>query len=196
VTDVVVQQGSVQVRVGTANDTVVRATPAGTTVVQRDGSNNLGVVPVSPVAVRIEAGTGGPRVIELGTPGPAGAQGEPGPPGTAVLQRVAAQALGGHRLVRALADGSVDYVDSANPLHGDDTLGLTIGAVSAGALATVQTSGPIVEPSWAWTPGEPVFADVNGLLSQTPSGTAFTQVIGFAATATNLVIAIQPTIYN
>jgi hypothetical protein len=192
VTDVIVEQGSTNVVVGPDKTTLVRTAVAATRVVQRDGANLAAVVPVQPIALRVGAADQVTRTLNVGTPGPAG---PPGPSGSNATQRMAAAALGGHRLVRVLADGSVDYVDSLNPLHGDDTLGVTTGAAEAGALATVQTSGALTEPSWAWMPGEPVFAGTNGSLTQAPPAAGFVQVVGFAATSTSLVIALQGPLY-
>lgn len=192
-TDIVVQQGDTVVKVGTPINVVVKSTQSGTVVVQRDENNLNAVVPVQPIALKVGADTPGPKVIEVGTPGPAG---PPGPSGSEAVQRVAGADLGGHRLVRTLADGSVDYVDNTNVLHGDDTLGVTTGAALTGAPATIQTSGALTEPSWSWTPGEPIFAGTNGQLTQTPPVAAFSQVVGFAATPTSMVVAIQPSIYT
>jgi hypothetical protein len=43
-----------------------------------------------------------------------------------------------------------------------------MGAALAGQLVQVLACGEIVEPSWAWLIGQPVFLSVNGGLTQTP----------------------------
>lgn len=130
-----------------------------------------------------------------GRPGNDGAQGIPGPAGAANITRVLAQSVGGHRLVRS-ASGSIDYVDPGDPTHGDDTLGITAGAGTAGDTITVVTFGPVSFNGWAWTPDQPVFAAPNGLLTQTPDDTAaFVQVVGHAESPTTIFVSITPPIY-
>lgn len=128
-----------------------------------------------------------------GVQGPRGAEG-----GTSVT-RIAAQALGGHRLVRSIDAQQVDYVSNDNPLHGDDTLGLTLGAAVAGAPIEVQATGQVTFAGWAWTPGEPVFAGRDGLLTQVApdpdTGAMFSQPVGHAETSTTLLLRLLDSIY-
>lgn len=130
-----------------------------------------------------------------------GVQGPRGAEGGTSAPRIAAQALGGHRLVRSIDAERVDYVSSDNPAHGDDTLGLTLGAAAAGAPIEVQAAGPVTFNGWAWTPGEPVFAGRDGLVTQVApdpdAGDQFCQPIGHAETATTLLLRLQgPTYFD
>lgn len=113
--------------------------------------------------------------------------------------RTASETLGGHRLVRSTGAGAAGYVSSDNPLHGDDTIGLTLGAADAGAAVTVQREGPVTFSGWNWIPGEPVFAARGGLLTQTPpsaeAGDVFGQVAGHAESATTLFLQLAPPVY-
>ncbi len=113
-----------------------------------------------------------------------------------ILTRTAVQALGGHRIVRAAGNGRVDYADANEASHGDDVLGLTLHACDAGASVQVLAQGAVTEPSWGFTPQEPLFLGNAGQLTQTPAGTAFDLVCGFAETATAAVIALGPPIYT
>lgn len=132
-------------------------------------------------------------VVSVGEQGPAGVPGAPGPSGASVLELVAGEALSGHRVVTTNAGGAVVYASNTVLADALTVLGLTIGAASNGAAVFVQVGGEIVEPSWTWAPHAPVYLAANGLLTQTPpvSPAVFSLVIGFAATATKLVVDVK-----
>jgi len=115
-----------------------------------------------------------------------------GPAGDAVasVDKIAAQALGGNRVVKIAPAGEVDYASSASPGDGALVLGVTTGAAVMGASIEVQTGGEMVELSWTWTLG-PVFLGLNGLLTQTAPTSGFIQQIGIALSATVLLIDVQ-----
>lgn len=118
-------------------------------------------------------------------------QGPAGPAGGELLRDyVAAQALGGHRAVALVAPGVVDYADVRNGAHCGLVVGITTGAVVAGALAEIRSFGQMAEPSWSWTPGEDVFLADDGLLSHLPSlgGATFVQRIGRAISPTEILV--------
>lgn len=133
------------------------------------------------------------QVASLGPQGPAGVAGD------AYDTRIAATTLGGHRVVRTEADGRIGYADATDTTHGDDTVGLTVGAANENEEVNVQRSGSLAFNGWSWTPGEPVFLSTTGTMTQVPptaaGGAAFSQVIGHAETATTLFINPQPPIY-
>lgn len=137
-----------------------------------------------------------PSTVGVASPGPQGARGAPG--GTSEA-RVAATTLGGHRMVRAESDGRVGYASSDIATHGDDTLGLTLGAALAGEAIDVQYRGVVTHAGWSWAPGEPVFLGRDGMPTQSVPdaglGDAFIQVVGFAETATSLHLQIDSPIY-
>lgn len=132
------------------------------------------------------------RTVEVSSPGPQGTAGTPG--GTAEA-RIASEVLGGHRIVRSTSATGAGYADPFNPQHGDDTLGLTLGAAALDAEVQVQRIGPVTHDGWAWTPGEPVFLGAAGVPTQVPPGGAFEQVIGYAESATTLNLRIEPPVY-
>lgn len=109
-----------------------------------------------------------PKVVVTATPG---GQGPPGQPGGGV-QRVTAQALSGHRLVAPLNNGTIDYADCTTAAHMNRPVWLTTGAWAAGVTATVVAAGPVTEPTWNWTPGQPIWLGLNGALTQTIPPTA------------------------
>lgn len=154
------------------------------------------VVPCDPHPVVI--GNPVSRTVEVVTKGPQGEEGPAGPPGPAggnVVQLQAVGVLGGHRVVRSVP-GGVSYASANNPQHGDDVVGLTLQA-GADELINVQVAGEVVEPSWDWTPQEPVFLGSDGLLTQVPpeEPAAFVLVFGFATSPTSIMIRIEPPIY-
>jgi len=107
------------------------------------------------------------------------------------VTRTAGEALGGHRVVRQYLDGAVYYASNTSDSHKHAVLGITVGAVESGNTATVQTYGELLEPSWTWTPGLPIFLTTNGQLSQTAPSSGFVLIIGTAQTATQVFINIK-----
>lgn len=134
----------------------------------------------------------------------AGDDGEPGDdgvPGAAVSPDAlpgaptfvafpAALALGGHRAVRLLA-GEAIYADNAVVADANVVLGITQGAVGAGALTRIQTGGLMVEPSWAWTVDEPVFVGGSGVLVQPSPASGFSLIVGVATSPTQILIGAR-----
>lgn len=127
-------------------------------------------------------------VITVGEAGPAGADGVDA--GGQII-KTAAVSIGGHRVVVPDSTGGVIYADASTLTHRDKVLGVTTGAASASASATIQTYGELTEPSWAWTLDEPVFLGLTGLLTQTPPSSGFLQRVGFPTAATKLFIDID-----
>ena len=145
------------------------------------GSNphlNIGATPTIPIHV---------------TEGPAGPPGPQGIPGATQFDAIAATAVGGHRVVAWRSDGQIRYATNLTPADAWASVGVTTGAATAGAMVTVQPSGLLTEPSWAWTPLTPIYLGVNGLLTQTvPLPPAFLRIIAVAITPTTVWVAPQP----
>lgn len=148
------------------------------TEIVRAGGDRLVVVPdpTQPIAV-----------VSGGQRGPAGA------PGGAEFSRKAAQALGGHRVVRALANDEVDYATSSDTAHADLIVGVTTGAANSGASVLVRSGGAMQDSSWSWSLGA-VFCGENGVLTQTPPGTGFIRQIGIADAPDRIIIDLRPPI--
>ena len=126
------------------------------------------------------------RVIKLlvpGTPGPAG-------PPAGTLTKRAARALSGHKIVKAIGAGAVDYASSDSPADAGAVLGITLGAANGDASVNVQSDGEMAEPTWSWRPGA-VFLGIQGALTQTPPLAGLLQQIGVATTPTTILVAIQ-----
>jgi len=113
------------------------------------------------------------------------------------LTAVAAVALSGHRAVTPRPDGTLEYASNAVAAHLHAPLWITLGAVTAGQSATVLAYGALIESSWAWTPGAPLFLGPNGLLTQTPPvapAALFLAQVGTATGATATFFDRQPSI--
>jgi hypothetical protein len=121
------------------------------------------------------------RTVAMTGAGPKGAKGDPG--GTSE-----------DRIARSTGAGSCGYASADNPLHGDDTIGLTTGAASAGDTVSVQRFGPISFNGWDWTPGNAVYLANNGLMTQTPPDSGFLQIVGHAESPTSLFLSLNPCI--
>lgn len=134
------------------------------------------------------------RSVSVGSPGP---QGAPGQSGTSALVQTAATDLGGHRVLRTTGAGIVGYASNSDPLHGDDTIGMSANAAMAGQEVTVVTAGAVSFNGWAWTPGKPVYLAADGLLTQIADmdTAAFAQVIGHASDAQTVFVAVEPPVY-
>lgn len=126
-----------------------------------------------------------------------GIQGPPGQDGGAYITKFAASALGGHRIVRAVSATEVDYASSDTADHGDDVLGMTLGAAGLGDVVLVANDQDITEPSWAWTPQAPLYLATNGQITQTPpdAPAAFALIVGFATSATSARIRIETPVF-
>ena len=109
--------------------------------------------------------------------------------GDALVRLAGAVALSGHRVVRFAADGA-RYVSVDDLSHADTAIGITTGASAAGAMALIQTSGLLTEPSWNWAPG-PVFAGLDGMLTQTPPRAAFEQRVGTSVGPTRILVEVE-----
>ena len=107
--------------------------------------------------------------------------------GSDTVAVTAAENLSGHRIVTV--EGYYASKDTANDKF--KVLGMTTGAVSSGAEATVQISGYITESGWSFTVGNPVFLSTNGHITQTAPTDGFRLIIGKPKTATTLFLELS-----
>lgn len=131
--------------------------------------------------------------------GPIGERGPQGPPGSGTASQFAAAGpVGGLRLVVNGGNG----VEHANPNireHGFQIIGVSLqSAVSPGDLIEVQQSGSLSNPSFNFIPGQPVYTNEFGVLTQTPPTDptrAWQTVVGHATDANTLFINIQDPVF-
>lgn len=125
-------------------------------------------------------------------PGPRGADGVPG--SNDVLINLPTNATtSGHRVIYVSNAGFAAYPDISIADHGDRIIGVSTAAAELGETLSVKAAGSIEEPGWNWSIG-PVYAGDSGLLTQNVPNGNWLRQIGFAVTATRLVIALGPSI--
>lgn len=97
-----------------------------------------------------------------------GVRGQDGTNTQATFDKTAAVDLSGHRVVTPRSDGTVEYATNLEPADATAPIWLTLGAALAGEPVSVVAFGEVVEPSWNWTSGLPIFLGADGVLTQTP----------------------------
>jgi len=143
------------------------------TLIQRQGPGTLLTQPAAPAIALTAIGRRGP----------------PGPPGDRVVSYPASQAIGGQRLVRLQADGTLAYASCDELASAHTLIGLTTHAASAGESQSVLHLGEIDESGWSWTPDAPVYLGLAGVPTQQPPPDArLLRVIGYALSATRLYV--------
>lgn len=110
-----------------------------------------------------------------------------------MVEATAGDTLSGHKAV-AIVSGEAVHADKDNAAHRGLVRGVTTGAVIDGEIALIQTYGPMLEPSWTWTPNQPIYCGTNGTLTQTVPTSGWLQQIATADTATLIFIDPKPVI--
>lgn len=134
-------------------------------------------------------------VTTVGRRGPMGATGAIGPAGDGTFTLVADRPLGGHRLVSTDGAGGLAYADctAADALT---IIGMTMHAATTGDDINLRRVGEIVESSWTWAPGLPVYLGIDGVPTQTlPPEAAFSLVVGIPTAPTKLFMAPREPIH-
>lgn len=138
--------------------------------------------------------------VEISSPGPQGPQGPPGNSGiTDSLLRsfTAGEDLSGHQIVIRQADSTVITAsnDTLTEVHGP--LWMTTGAASSGQPVEVLIFGNSQEPSWAWSPGQPIYLGLAGVMTQIPPsapGASFLVQIAYATGPDSIFYSQGPAI--
>ncbi len=107
-----------------------------------------------------------------------------------IIKATAGPNLSGHRVVYA-ASGAMNYADSNTQSHATLAVGITTNAASSGAPVYVQTSGEMEEPSFTFTPNQPIYLGSNGALTQAVPTSGFILQVAVAMTATRIAISIK-----
>lgn len=102
----------------------------------------------------------------------------------------AGENLGAQRLV-VLRDGELFYADTTDTSDLGLVIGMTTAASTIGQDTQVQFLGDMTELSWSWTVGSPVYFDASGVPTQTQPTSGFSQIIGFASSATKIYIQLR-----
>jgi len=102
----------------------------------------------------------------------------------------AGASVSGHRILTTDSSGQVIYADAGTVAHANRIIGMATQAAGAGEALLVQTEGEHDEPSWSWTPGDRLYLGTNGAIQSTAPASGFVCQIGWAETATKVVIQI------
>ena len=100
----------------------------------------------------------------------------------------AAIPLGGGKVVRMTPWGAA-LASSADQTHAGAILGVTVDAADAGEPVAARERGELEDSSWTFTIG-PVFAGVDGVMTQTPPTAGFVRQVGMALSQTTLNVAL------
>lgn len=119
-----------------------------------------------------------------------GPQGEPGPPGGAVVSYPAGENISAGRLV-ILDSNTVRYFQPGTPSHAGRALGVTKTSATTGQSVQVQVAGVLSDAAFAFTPDAPVYSRADGELFATPLGTGIVQFVGTALTTNSVNINID-----
>lgn len=119
-----------------------------------------------------------------------GPQGEPGPPGGAVVSYPAGENISAGRLV-ILESGSVRYFQPGTPSHAGRALGVTKTSATTGQSVQVQVAGVLSDAAFAFTPDAPVYSRTDGELFSTPGASGSVQYVGTALSVNSININID-----
>ena len=100
-----------------------------------------------------------------------------------------------YTLVSLNSDNKIVPTNWPLPDAVDSILGIVLHDVINSTPARVRSIGFIVNPGWHFSPGKPVYAHYNGMLTQSPQSKPFAE-IGFAVNETTLLVNItKPRIF-
>lgn len=111
-------------------------------------------------------------------------------PGT--VSAIAASACDAHRALRSDPGGGVREYSAVDPSQFGTYVGISLMFADAGQPIAYRQSGPIDDPSWTWTAGLPVYAGVDGILTQDEPSAGVAQAVGVAASPTRISIDRSP----
>ena len=119
----------------------------------------------------------------------------PAPSADAGIGRAQYLAGGAVSAYRVLMPGFLSYVIHADPTTGSYVfVGISTRAASAGGLVEVCEAGLLVEPTWSWTVGQPLYVGATGILTQTPPTVGVLQQVAVAISATSILVQPFPPI--
>lgn len=81
------------------------------------------------------------------------------------LSIVAGGAISGHRAIAIVGSAGV-YADASTLAHAYLVQGISVGAVASGGNISVANRQKVIEPSWSWVAGDPIYLGYDGHLTQ------------------------------
>lgn len=99
----------------------------------------------------------------------------------------------------SLAAGDIVYQDdtglafkaSTNDQSTSNVLGLVIAPAQAGDAVDILFDGPMSNSGWAWESGKPVYAALNGGISQFYPSNGYLVVVGLAVAADTILVDVE-----
>lgn len=128
-----------------------------------------------------------PHIVVTGTRGPSGGS------ASQDVTATTGEAISGYKLVVLDSSGIAFAASSSNTAHAGRIIGITTGAATSGAVATIRTYGEVTGLS-GLTPGAIYYASTAGAIMTTAPTSGFVQAIGHATTTTKLFVRIAPPI--
>ena len=102
------------------------------------------------------------------------------------ISAIAGETINGQSAVYIAADGKAYLADKTQATC-RQTVGISTGAASIGAVVTIKVGGVITEPTWTWGLG-PVWLTTAGQLSQTTPTVDYLMQVGVPVGPTKLRI--------
>lgn len=104
--------------------------------------------------------------------------------------------IGGSKVLVHAPGGTVALASADDPAHRGLIAGISVNAVSgAGQAVEFKRQGAFTDAGWSWTPQAPVYAGLNGALTQVHSPAwEWVCVVGIATSATSIDVNFQPAI--
>lgn len=153
------------------------------------------VITVSqPVVPNLQIVQQAPPVIEVQSLGARGLQGVPGPAGDALIY-TAGENLVSHQPI-ALVGGLAYKMDYTNPLHQFAFVGFSKTSAVSGGTIEVETT-KIELAGWGLLPNQTYMAGASGgLITTNTTPSTFSKIVGFAQSATTMLIVKDYTSIN
>jgi len=131
-------------------------------------------------------------VVKLIQRGLKGEKGDAGADGTNTTDiYTAGEALSALKIVRiASADGKLYLTDGTDVTQYQSIVGMTQGAVSAGANPNILFQGPHTDSNWNWNMSGDVslYLGAGGQITQTPLTSGFSLRVGFATSPQSIFL--------
>jgi len=113
------------------------------------------------------------------------------PTGDIDVTYITAQAVSALRVVYTDNAGNVSHADSSDTGQLARVAGVSISAASAGAPVKVKGLGVLEDVSFSFTPGNLLYFDGVGQLTETAPPAGFFQVVGRVETPTRIYVSIE-----
>lgn len=103
----------------------------------------------------------------------------------------AGETISALRVVRGSPTGAIFNCDSATITLSDRPIGITLTSGNISDIIDVCTSGEMTDGSWNWDTTKPIFCGSNGILTQTPIVSGFSQIVATPISPTTIDVKIE-----